>query len=125
MRSVAIRGRGFLVGALLCCILMAGTAQAVLVAPHALFIDHQKRSGVFYVQLPDVVQDPVAEPQGWLEFGRPTADLHVRSEPETQVYRPQYGNIILFPSYFYHGTIPFKSRERRICISFDVEPIYI
>jgi hypothetical protein len=29
----------------------------------------------------------------------------------------------LFPSYFYHGTIPSESREKRICISFDAQPI--
>jgi uncharacterized protein (TIGR02466 family) len=81
-------------------------------------------SGVFYVQLPEIISDPESEPQGWLEFGRPTKDLHVSTEPETQTYQPQYGNIILFPSYFYHGTIPFKSKEKRICISFDAEPIY-
>jgi len=81
-------------------------------------------SGVFYVQLPEVIDDPRLEPQGWLEFGRPTADLHIQSPQETEVYKPEYGSIILFPSYFYHGTIPFKSREKRICISFDAEPIY-
>lgn len=81
-------------------------------------------SGVFYVQLPEIIDDAQFEPQGWLEFGRPTADLHVQSPQETEVYKPEYGSIILFPSYFYHGTIPFKSREKRICISFDAEPIY-
>jgi Flp pilus assembly protein TadD len=81
-------------------------------------------SGVFYVQLPEIIDDAQFKPQGWLEFGCPTADLHVQSAQETEVYKPQYGNIILFPSYFYHGTIPFKSKEKRICISFDAEPIY-
>ncbi len=80
-------------------------------------------SGVFYLQLPDVLDDPDREPEGWLEFGRPTKDLHVRSEPQIRLYKPEVGNIILFPSYFYHGTIPFTSSETRICISFDAEPI--
>ena len=79
-------------------------------------------SGVFYVQLPDVVSNPASAPQGWLEFGRPTTDLRMRAAPETRTYQPQYGSIILFPSYFYPGTVPFTSKEKRICISFDAEP---
>jgi len=81
-------------------------------------------SGVFYVQLPEIIDDAQYKPQGWLEFGRPTADLHIQTLPETEVYKPEYGSIILFPSYFYHGTVPFESAEKRICISFDAEPIY-
>jgi tetratricopeptide (TPR) repeat protein len=81
-------------------------------------------SGVFYVQLPQIINEAQFKPQGWLEFGRPTTDLHVKSPQETEAYKPEYGSIILFPSYFYHGTIPFKSKENRICISFDAEPIY-
>jgi tetratricopeptide (TPR) repeat protein len=81
-------------------------------------------SGVFYLSLPDVLNDPDRQPEGWLEFGRPTADLHVKSELTVRHYKPEYGQMFLFPSYFYHGTIPFKSEQRRICVSFDVEPLY-
>ena len=81
-------------------------------------------SGVFYVNLPDVIADIGAAHQGWLRFGEPTAELPVRSAPLLRDYQPGYGRIILFPSYFYHGTVPFRSREERICVSFDVEPVY-
>jgi hypothetical protein len=30
--------------------------------------------------------------------------------------------MILFPSYFYHRTIPFESSQRRISIAFDAVP---
>jgi hypothetical protein len=79
---------------------------------------------VFYVELPALIGDPARNPEGWLEFGRPTADLHVRSEPVVRHYRPTLDHMFLFPSYFYHGTIPFRSDERRICVAFDVEPKY-
>lgn len=81
-------------------------------------------SGVFYLSLPDVLNDPTRKPEGWLEFGRPTADLHVQSDLTIRHYKPEYGQMFLFPSYYYHGTIPFKSDQRRICVAFDVEPIY-
>jgi hypothetical protein len=31
--------------------------------------------------------------------------------------------MILFPSYFYHRTIPFSGREARISIAFDAMPV--
>lgn len=79
-------------------------------------------SGVFYVNLPEVIGERGVE--GYLEFGKPTPDLHVKTELPLRHYKPELGQMFLFPSYFYHGTVPFKSDERRICIAFDVEPIY-
>ncbi|MDH3640748.1 MAG: putative 2OG-Fe(II) oxygenase [Gammaproteobacteria bacterium] len=80
-------------------------------------------SGVFYLSLPDLISDPSKNHEGWLEFGRPTPDLHVQSELTLRHYQPAYGQMFLFPSYFYHGTIPFRSDQRRICVAFDVEPL--
>ena len=80
-------------------------------------------SGVFYLQLPDLIDDPDRNHEGWLEFGRPTRDLHVKSDPVIRHHKPACGEMVLFPSYFYHGTIPFRSRQQRICVAFDVEPL--
>jgi hypothetical protein len=33
--------------------------------------------------------------------------------------KPREGMIVLFPSYFYHRTIPFESAEERITLAFD------
>jgi tetratricopeptide (TPR) repeat protein len=80
-------------------------------------------SGVFYVQLPPVIDDPARRPEGWLEFGKPTAHLNVGGGFDVRQYQPAYGRMFLFPSYYYHGTVPFRSDERRICVAFDVEPM--
>ncbi|MDC1356765.1 tetratricopeptide repeat protein [Pseudomonadota bacterium] len=37
-------------------------------------------------------------------------------------HNPQIGDIVLFPSSLYHGTIPFSSDAERIIISFDLMP---
>jgi hypothetical protein len=42
--------------------------------------------------------------------------------PEVQTIRPEEGMLVLFPSYFYHRTIPFESTEERISIAFDAVP---
>lgn len=81
-------------------------------------------SGVFYPQLPAVIDDPARRPEGWLEFGKPTGQLNVAGGFDIRQYRPVLGEMFLFPSYLYHGTVPFRSEERRVCVAFDVEPIY-
>ncbi len=39
------------------------------------------------------------------------------------MFRPEEGLMLLFPSYFYHRSVPFEAAERRISISFDVLPV--
>ena len=39
---------------------------------------------------------------------------------EVRLIKPVEGLMVLFPSYFYHRTLPFESDEVRISIAFDV-----
>jgi len=79
-------------------------------------------SGVYYVKLPDVMHTSSAKQEGWIEFGRPLPELTGPLEPAVKTLRPEEGGLVLFPSYFYHQTIPFESPEQRICIAFDAVP---
>ncbi len=83
---------------------------------------HQKAwlSGVYYVQLPDVVHRGQDGHEGWIEFGRGPAELYHSSIPETRLIQPVEGMVITFPSYLWHRTIPFESDRDRISIAFDV-----
>jgi uncharacterized protein (TIGR02466 family) len=81
-------------------------------------------SGVLYLELPEAIDVDGSEHGGWLRFGQATSELPVRSTLPLRDYRPAFGRIILFPSYFYHGTVPFRGHQPRTCISFDVEPVY-
>jgi len=36
--------------------------------------------------------------------------------------RPELGQLVLFPSYFWHGTLPFHSEQPRLTVAFDVVP---
>ncbi len=40
--------------------------------------------------------------------------------PEVCFCRPEEGLMFLFPSYFYHRTVPFESEQPRVSISFDI-----
>ncbi|TVS09067.1 MAG: hypothetical protein EA417_21195 [Gammaproteobacteria bacterium] len=79
-------------------------------------------TGIYYVQLPAGMGAEDESQAGWLEFGRPGADLHVPSAPRIRRVAPREGRLYLFPSYFYHGTLPFPHSRPQISISFDVQP---
>lgn len=70
-------------------LLAASTAQAVLVAPHAMFLEHRGRSGVFYVHNPD---DTPVEISIDLVFGYPQSDslgnVHVELQEEPPAHEP-------------------------------------
>jgi tetratricopeptide (TPR) repeat protein len=80
-------------------------------------------SGVYYCQLPAVIADPSEGQAGWFELGRLPERFCAPVGPEIRAVQPEAGMMILFPSYFYHRTIPFETGETRISIAFDVMPI--
>jgi len=77
-------------------------------------------SSAYYVHLPDVIDDEVQH-QGWLKFGESNLALGYNDRPEHHV-RPIVGRLVLFPSYYWHGTVPFTASDQRLGIAFDVAP---
>lgn len=77
-------------------------------------------SSAFYVETPDSALD-TDEKQGWIRFGQPP----FKTDPELPAehfVRPKPGRLVLFPSYMWHGTVPFTTNERRLTIAFDAVP---
>ena len=79
-------------------------------------------SGVYYVVVPPQIGTESEDHGGWLEFGRPDHVL-----PEGSTFRcvslpPRAGTALLFPSYVFHGTLPFDGPGERIGIAFDAYP---
>ncbi len=79
-------------------------------------------SGCYYVRVPEVVNSADRKHAGWLEFGRPDYPLPADSLTDLTARQPQEGLALFFPSYFFHGTIPFEGTEERIGIAFDAYP---
>ena len=80
-------------------------------------------SGVYYVQIPEVVKTRAVGEAGFIKFGPPldaNAGASAEDTPLSKSLRPEEGMVVLFPSYFWHYTMPFESREDRICVAFDV-----
>jgi len=73
------------------------------------------------VAVPDAVKDETAK-QGWLKFGEPAFDA-VLKQPVRRTIQPVPGRLVLFPSYMWHGTVPFHDKAARTTIAFDVVPV--
>ena len=82
-------------------------------------------SGVYYVDVPGIVNDPAAGKAGWLKIGTPRRDLTLTREPITRAAKPEPGLMITFPSYFWHDTAPLPedNLEQRLCLAFDLCPL--
>ncbi|MFI4906835.1 MAG: tetratricopeptide repeat protein [Steroidobacterales bacterium] len=77
-------------------------------------------SSAFYVELPDIMAEGRTD-QGILTFGKPGILTTPALEAEYSV-RPAAGMLVLFPSYFWHGTVPFESPQSRLTVAFDAVP---
>jgi hypothetical protein len=75
-------------------------------------------SSCYYVAVPDAVKHGQ---QGWIKFGEPSFDVALKS-PIRRAIQPAAGRLILFPSYMWHGTVPFRDDAARTTIAFDVVP---
>ena len=69
---------------------------------------------------PDAAADASAR-EGWIQFGEPNFDARIRN-PVRRTEQPVPGKLVLFPSYMWHGTLPFHSKQSRTTIAFDVVP---
>jgi len=78
-------------------------------------------SSCYYVSVPEVVKDETAK-QGWLKFGEPAFDAALK-QPIRRAIQPVPGRLVLFPSYMWHGTVPFHDKAARTTIAFDVVPM--
>lgn len=77
-------------------------------------------SSAFYVDLPKGMAG-AATPDGCLAFGEP--GIATRPPLHAQhVVRPEAGTLVLFPSYAWHGTVPFHSEQARLTVAFDAVP---
>lgn len=75
-------------------------------------------SSAYYVDLPAADGTPRA---GWLKFGEPGMARPVCAADHFVEPRP--GTLVLFPSCFWHGTVPFTGGGRRLTAAFDVLPV--
>jgi tetratricopeptide (TPR) repeat protein len=76
-------------------------------------------SSCYYVAVPEVARDATAR-QGWIKFGEPS--FRIAMPTMRRAIQPIPGRLVLFPSYMWHGTIPFHATVARTTIAFDAVP---
>lgn len=100
---------------------MAG-CWSVQLAPGGFHAPHVHPNGwlssACYVELPAAVD--AGGHEGWLGFGG--APFAPDVFPPVRFEKPEPGKLVLFPSYLWHGTVPFTGDRPRLTIAFDVVP---
>jgi len=74
-------------------------------------------SSACYVDVPDTRNGH----EGWIRFGQPG----IRTRPALHAERfiePKPGMVVLFPSYMWHGVVPYWAPGARMTFAFDLEP---
>lgn len=99
---------------------------SVRLKPHGHHVNHFHGKGwlssACYIELPDTLG--AHDGEGWLKFGEPSFTSPIQLDPEYFV-KPEPGLLALFPSWMWHGTVPFRGlpMDRRLTMAFDVVPI--
>ena len=76
-------------------------------------------SSALYIALPPPSPSG-REDAGWFTIGEPDERLGLSIGPSRKI-EPVPGRLVLFPSYLWHGTVPFAEGSR-LTIAFDVRP---
>jgi tetratricopeptide (TPR) repeat protein len=95
---------------------------SVRLRPHGHHVDHLHPMGwissACHIALPGAVD---RGHEGWLKFGEPGVPTSPALAPEHFV-KPSPGHLVLFPSWMWHGTVPFGGDEPRLTVAFDLLP---
>ncbi|MDP1736457.1 MAG: putative 2OG-Fe(II) oxygenase [Caulobacter sp.] len=95
---------------------------SVRLKPGGRHVNHMHPKGwlssACYIALPDAVQNGR---EGWIGFGEPGIPTQPPLPAEHWV-KPEPGMLVLFPSYMWHGTVPFGGDQPRLTCAFDVLP---
>lgn len=78
-------------------------------------------SSAYYVRLPEDHGTEFSNPRGWLGLG--ASNLALGNEDRMEKFvQPRIGRLVLFPSFYWHGTVPFTDGGDRLSVAFDVVP---
>ncbi len=84
-------------------------------------VDHVHPNG--WISSACYIETPADTPgrEGWIRFGEPG----IRTAPTLaaeHTVEPRPGMLVLFPSYMWHGVVPYTAPGARMTFAFDLEP---
>lgn len=84
-------------------------------------------SGVFYVKVPKQIQNSGLSQgtapeinDGFIQFVMGSALPHGPWINQSKSFRPEVGNLFIFPSWLMHAVAPFKGKGERLSIAFNL-----
>lgn len=84
-------------------------------------------SACLYIHVPTSTKANDPDKKGWLTFGQSGLDKTEENSVDKHIC-PEAGKLVIFPAYFWHGTVPTELSEdksgERITIICDIEPLY-
>lgn len=96
---------------------------SVWLRPGGYHVDHVHQEGwlssAFYVELPEAIHTTGRE--GWIRFGESGSPTQPPQLAQHFV-QPEPGMLVLFPSYMWHGTVPFGGEQPRLTVALDIIP---
>jgi tetratricopeptide (TPR) repeat protein len=99
------------------------SAWSVQLSRGGFHVNHFHNSGwlssAYYVQVPEEAADTELK-SGWLRLGEPR--FPTPGAGVGCVVQPHAGQLVLFPSYMWHGTSPILGSQPRTAVSFDAVP---
>lgn len=78
-------------------------------------------SSAYYARLPETGEAGRQRHEGWIQFGAPP-NVYGLDLPPRRIVEPVPGRLVLFPSYMWHGTVPFDEGDR-LTAAFDYRPL--
>jgi tetratricopeptide (TPR) repeat protein len=98
---------------------------SVRLGPEGHHVSHVHPNGwmssAYYARLPQPDDAADRRHEGWIQFGVPPENYGIELPPR-RIVEPRPGRLVLFPSYMWHGTIPFGSGDR-LTAAFDYQPL--
>ena len=80
-------------------------------------------SSCYYVALPEAIGADGADSEaGWISFGAPDISVPGCDLSAQLAVKPRVGRLVLFPSFMWHGTVPFTGVQPRLTVAFDLMP---
>ena len=77
-------------------------------------------SGTYYAKIPQFDQMQLDEHEGCIQFGEPNARYASDRNATRRLISPKIGNVVMFPSYYWHGVRAFQRNGVRHSISYDL-----
>lgn len=76
-------------------------------------------SSAFYLAVPELVN--AGRGEGWIKFGEPGFRAREPLPAEFWI-KPRVGQLVVFPSYMWHGTEPLSEDVERMTVGYDILP---